>query len=288
MAIIRVISGNGSTVNLMGSSESERILGYGVSWSEGLVDLDLNFAETLYGNGGVDYLYGGGGNDTIYGGSGNDELVGGSGNDLLYGGSENDILYGGTGNDLVDGGSGHDTLEGGDGADTLNGGSGNDILYGGSGADVINGGGGDDVIYSGGYDDSNDTLTGGSGYDQFTFIELRYNDGYSSYIPTDSITDFVSGTDKIVFADDWGFENGSDTGKYVELLAPAASLAQMRDAAEAAHNAGAEYYFGVFGGNGYLFADDVADGWDHVIQLTGVTNLAASDIIVTNSDRYSD
>ena len=97
-----------------------------------------------------------------------DTLYGGAGNDTINGLNGADILYGGTGNDILDGGSQNDTLYGGSGNDTLRGGSGNDILIGGYGADAITGGTGNDTI------------------------------SYLSLLDTgDTITDFVTGSDKI-------------------------------------------------------------------------------------------
>jgi Ca2+-binding RTX toxin-like protein len=71
----------------------------------------------------------------------------------------------GTGNTL------DNILTGNTGANTLNGGEGNDFLYGGLG---------------------NDTLTGGAGVDHFVF-----NTALNASSNKDTITDFVSGTDKI-------------------------------------------------------------------------------------------
>jgi Ca2+-binding RTX toxin-like protein len=81
------------------------------------------------------------------------------------------------------------TLNGGIGDDTLIGGAGNDLLIGGSGNDLLVGGSGDDTLVGG---SRNDILTGGLGADQFMFYFL--NQG------VDTITDFISGTDKIVIA----------------------------------------------------------------------------------------
>ncbi len=65
-------------------------------------------------------------------------------------------------------------------AQTIHGLGGNDTIIGGSAADDIYGGAG------------NDTLTGGAGADIFHFL---YNN-----TGTDTITDFVSGTDKLDIA----------------------------------------------------------------------------------------
>jgi hypothetical protein len=74
-------------------------------------------------------------------------------------------------------GNGADALTGGAFADTLNGGAGNDTLTGGVGAD---------------------SLTGGTGADTFVFGANTSTTSYSSNAANiDTITDFVSGTDKL-------------------------------------------------------------------------------------------
>jgi serralysin len=78
------------------------------------------------------------------------------------------------GNDSITGGAGNDTLDGGAGNDTLTGGAGNDVLIGGLG---------------------NDLLTGGSGADIFRFSTPL------SKTNIDTITDFVTGTDRIELDD---------------------------------------------------------------------------------------
>jgi len=74
-------------------------------------------------------------------------------------------------------------LNGGGGADSLVGGQKNDTLSGGSGADILQGGSG------------TDSLTGGAGADTFVFGTAAESGGAN----VDSITDFVSGTDKLQF-----------------------------------------------------------------------------------------
>ena len=69
------------------------------------------------------------------------------------------------------------------GDDLLNGGAGNDMINGGAGNDTINGAGG------------NDTLSGGVGSDTFIF-----NATPNAAINLDTITDFVSGVDKLSFS----------------------------------------------------------------------------------------
>ncbi|GAB4386837.1 MAG: hypothetical protein Kow00121_54290 [Elainellaceae cyanobacterium] len=84
----------------------------------------------------------------------------------LIGQASNDRLTGQGGNDLLLGNGGNDALVGGSGNDTLNGGIGND------------------------------TITGGAGADSFRFDSGRRFQ--SSDFGLDRITDFASGTDKVV------------------------------------------------------------------------------------------
>jgi uncharacterized delta-60 repeat protein len=129
------------------------------------------------------------GNDTLNGTSGDNIINGLAGNDTLNGLDGNDTLNGDNGNDILNGGNGNDILTGGEGNDKLNGGNGNDTLIGGNGNDILVGGAGNDI------------LTGGAGNDQFSFSggKLPLNQRVSSYLGTDTITDFTKG-DKIVLS----------------------------------------------------------------------------------------
>ncbi len=91
-------------------------------------------------------------------------------------GATTDEVHAAGGNDTVKAGDGNDALYGDGGNDALYGENGNDKLYGGDGADKLIGGAGDDQ------------LTGGSGVDTFVF-----GPGSGS----DTVTDFIIGTDKI-------------------------------------------------------------------------------------------
>ena len=166
------------------------------------------FRQTIVGNAGANTLNGGGGDDTLYGNAGNDRLYGGADNDLLDGGGGLDLLIGGDGNDRyrVDSARDKVTEAVAEGTDTiystvsyrLNSGSaveylrasdpaatkamnliGNEFsqsLVGNAGGNMLNGGAGDDL------------LIGGGGADRFVFTNLG---------DTDTISDFVSGTDRI-------------------------------------------------------------------------------------------
>jgi Ca2+-binding RTX toxin-like protein len=193
--------------------------------------------DTLVGNAGADRLIGGAGNDLLQGGADADRLVGGSGDDRLDGGTGSDVMAGGAGNDtyvvdvrtdVVDetDGSGRDaggtdtvtasvsyalsgtaafvenlTLSGsaaidgtGNGlANTIVGNAAANLLSGGAGDDTLNGGAGDDSLFGGA---GKDVLIGGAGADRFVFD--AFGDGL------DTIADFVSGTDRLVF-DHHGF-----------------------------------------------------------------------------------
>ena len=146
--------------------------------------------DQMNGGQGADFLRGGGGDDLIYGdyfgdnprnSFGADTLDGGDGDDTLYGDAEvltesggDDVLVGRVGRDVLFGQKGDDTLAGGDDDDSLNGGVGQDVLFGGAGNDILDG------------DIGNDILIGNGGADLFVVGE-----------GTDSIQDFIAGTDVI-------------------------------------------------------------------------------------------
>jgi Ca2+-binding RTX toxin-like protein len=67
-------------------------------------------ADLLIGAGGADVMDGLGGNDTIFGRAGDDSLLGAAGNDSLMGEEGNDTLVGGSGADTLTGGTGRDTF----------------------------------------------------------------------------------------------------------------------------------------------------------------------------------
>ena len=161
-------------------------------------------------------LVGGNLDDVLRGQGGNDHLFGHDGNDLLDGGPGNDILDGGPGTDTATyaaalsgvtvslavtapqatGGAGTDTLIavenliGSKYADILTGDGADNVLTGGGGVDTLVGGGGADRLIGGA---AHDNLTGGSGNDVFVFTSLTD----STLNAPDTITDFVSGQDKI-------------------------------------------------------------------------------------------
>lgn len=196
-----------------GEAGAERIAGgLGNDKLYGGADADTLLGEaghdSLYGGDGVDALDGGDGNDWIYGEAGAETLIGGGGNDRLFGGADADLLSAGLGNDHSEGGEGDDTLQGEAGNDTLLGGAGNDLLQSGDGNDRLLGDVGEDALQAGAGNDfldgglGNDTLTGGAGIDLLlggagsdVFV-LMLGDG-----SRDTITDFVSGTDRLSLGD---------------------------------------------------------------------------------------
>ncbi|MDD5215889.1 MAG: hypothetical protein PHQ03_10180, partial [Methylococcales bacterium] len=256
-------------------------------------------AVSITGSAGNDTIHGSLRNDTISGGAGNDSIDADLGNDVIIFTNVQDTINGNDGNDTlvisttftgsvdanltnvewisVGGASGlvvdlsaqsegfvitatganSSSITGGAGADSITGSSAGDALLGGLGADTLIGG------------DGVDTLTGGSGADKFVFSLLDLDSTVVAI--TDEITDFVTGSDKIV-----SFTSGF-AGNYVENLTPVADLATLLTTADDPLNG--VFYFGVIGTNGYLVID--ADGIGHtdVIKLTGVTNIAPEDII---------
>ncbi|PWS36796.1 hypothetical protein DFH01_16845 [Falsiroseomonas bella] len=178
----------------------------------------------ILGNVGNNRLLGYDGNDTLNGGAGNDTLQGGEGADSLVGGEGVDRLDGGNGDDtyvLVDAdvvielaNAGTDTVLSNVGftlpnavenlsllgtadiagtgnalANVLNGNSGANLLRGLGEADRISGGQGADTIEGG---TGADTLTGGGGTDRFLWLTPAEGG--------DTLTDFVAGSEKLVFA----------------------------------------------------------------------------------------
>ncbi|MES2436172.1 MAG: calcium-binding protein [Pseudomonadota bacterium] len=189
--------------------------------------------DTLVGDAGNDTLYGDAGNDLLQGGAGADVLDGGTGNDTLAGGFGDDSMTGGDGDDvygvdtLADAvfefvSGGQDTVASGfislDAVNYANvevlqligaldldlhgdavgmsliGNDGANHIYGGAGNDVIDGGAGNDSIYA---VKGDDVLTGGDGSDNFVFDAAALVGGGALTAYTTTITDFVSGVDKI-------------------------------------------------------------------------------------------
>ena len=185
----RISGGNGSD-ELYGQNDNDLIEG-----GDGN-DLIVGGSgdDVLEGNGGSDLLRGQDGNDIIHGGDGNDQLFGGNHNDEMEGGNGDDLMEGGNGDDVIDGNEGNDLLRGQDGIDVIRGSAGDDQIHGGAGNDELFGDDGSDFIFGnsgndhldGGKDGKNDgyfdTLTGGSGADQF----VQYYEYTSKFVDTGS------------------------------------------------------------------------------------------------------
>ena len=169
------------------------------------------------------------------------------------------------------GGDGGDTISGAAGADTLTGGAGNDTLTGNAGIDVVSGGDGTDTITG---NAGADTLTGGAGADTFIYTANTTTATPAVHISSseqsDTITDFVSGTDKLSFT-------GANApvaflGNYPNIQTALAAQGAGTIADRAAFVTGENSLYIFNNTNGTLNVDDT------VIKLTGVTSLAASDL----------
>jgi Ca2+-binding RTX toxin-like protein len=141
------------------------------------------FADRLAGDAGANVISGGGGDDWIAGNGGGDTLDGGVGNDTVSyadarAGLTISLEAGRAGSDRL---AGFENALGGSFGDTLRGNVSDNRLDGGTGDDRIIGLGGADM------------LTGGAGADRFVFSATR--DSLPS--APDTITDFLSGADKI-------------------------------------------------------------------------------------------
>jgi Ca2+-binding RTX toxin-like protein len=165
--------------------------------------------DPLFGGFANDFL---GSDDTLEGGNGNDLLSGGTGIDDLYGQGDDDILIGGQGNDYLNGGDGNDQLFGHSNGDVLIGSQGfdfgEDILEGGNGNDLLNGNADNDILIGvnssaalPGFGDEIDTLTGGTGADQF-----RLGDSASVYY--DDLSALTAGLNNYALITDFNSNEG--------------------------------------------------------------------------------
>lgn len=213
--IFRNITGDANANKITGGDDMENDI-TGAGGNDTLIGGALH--DIIHGDEGADKLFGRAGDDLIYGGDGDDQIDGDVGADYMIGGLGNDTFYVDNVGDVVSDGTnqGIDTViasvsfslgpnvenltlvgnaplmgKGNGSANTIIGNNGNNTLYGNGGLDVLSGGNGNDTLYGGA---SSDTLTGGAGADRFVFDVL----GPSA--DKDTITDFLSGTDKLAFS----------------------------------------------------------------------------------------
>jgi len=109
--------------------------------------------------------------DRLTGGDSSILFAGGAGTDTLIGSRGGDVLSGGADGDRIDGGAGYDLIGGGGGRDTLLGGAGVDTLFGDGGSDRIEGGYGDNLVLWDPSVDGNDTLVGGTAFDEVDIFD---------------------------------------------------------------------------------------------------------------------
>jgi len=247
------------------------------------------------------------GSVSIDGDSGNDTIIGSAGNDTIIGNFGNDVLDGGDGDDtfLIGVSAGFDTINGGTGFDrimatannavisltaisgieridgagfsgvrvlgtasaqtmdfsamtlagsvTIDGNRGNDTIIGSAGNDTIIGGSG------------KDTLTGGGGADRFVFATTTD----SSRTSSDTITDFLAGTDGINLSaiDADGAAGAQDAFAWLGTGAFTGSAGQLR--------------YEQVGGNTLVYGDTNGDSVaDLQITLTGLIGLGAANFLL--------
>jgi len=147
--------------------------------------------STLQNSGGVEAIALFGGNDNISGSDDSTIIFGNKGNDTILGNGGDDTLFGGMDNDQIRGGAGNDNINGDLGDDTLSGGAGTDILTGRDGADVF-------------------VLTQGE--------------------DTDTITDFVSGVDRVQLPDGLAESDVTIEGGEIRVTVTGEILAQVNGA----------------------------------------------------------
>jgi len=177
-------------------------------------------------------------------GSTTTSITGTANNDVIRGGSAASTLTGNAGNDSIVAGAGNDSLSGGDGADTMEGGAGRD------------------------------TLTGGSGADYFQFGTANTSTVVqSSSAAPDTITDFLSGTDKIQIT---GQTVSAFLGNYTSLSAALAAAGGRTG--QAVFISGENNLYVI--ANAGAASPAVLAATDTVISLTGVTSLTAADLLL--------
>jgi Ca2+-binding RTX toxin-like protein len=210
---------------------------------------------------------------TVWATAAADVITGGAGADVIHGGGGADAIAGGAGADNLNGDAGADNISGGAGNDTINGGTENDVIFGNAGNDTINGDDGADSIYGGA---GTDAMTGGAGADTFGFqgdnlVAAAAITSFTTH--TDVIADFVTASDKLDFA------TAATATSYAEDIADKGTLAALLTAADTALDGTVDYYFSYVGTDGYLVYSADGTSATAVIKLTGVTDIAYTDIV---------
>lgn len=242
--------------------------------------------NTLTGNSANNVLKGLGGGDRLFGNEGDDTLDGGLDGDTMSGGIGNDrYLVDNQGDRLIENlNEGTDTVE--SSVDftldanlenlvltgTAISGIGNELanqLVGNASNNILNGGANSDELIG---NSGSDTLTGGAGLDRFV-----YGKNLTVETGTDTITDFARNEDFIVLTKQT-FALSSAAGSLIN----ATDFQSVADDAQAAVSA-ARIVFSR--GSSSLFYNPngaIADftGGGKLATLTGVTNLAGTDILV--------
>ena len=269
----------GITVNLSGGIAKSSGLDAGIG-KDSLASIENviggDFNDVLIGSAGNNELDGGAGNDTVNGGNGNDLIIDtvASGNDKYIGGGGADtvdyssalaaitvnLLAGRAASTSADAGIGTDTLAG---VENVVGGAFDDSLTGSALANGLDGGDGNDTL-AGGL--GKDTLTGGLGADVFKFGKV-VDAGLGA--KHDVITDFsgFGGEGDLIDLSAIDAKVGVPGNDAFTLLAEAPTTANAN---------GALWFI-----NGVLYGstdNDVAAEFQ--IELTGVTSLAAEDLVV--------
>jgi Ca2+-binding RTX toxin-like protein len=268
-------NGDGTGANILALAGSEDLTSVTVSGAEDLVfsnadgklaTFDASAAAGDIDASGANYVAGEVGSPaaiTITGGAGDDVLLGGDNvnTNTIAGGAGDDEITGGSLADDLSGGDGDDEISAGAGADSVSGGAGDDVLFGEDGNDTMQGGEGDDQLWGG---NGADNMTGGGGADVFGYESAVQSQG----VNTDTITDFVSGADKLFF----------DFGADIDFLGNVATSDEATSALDTADTAGSA----VFNlQTSQLLVDTTGTGVaDMTITLTGVSGLAQDDFVL--------
>jgi len=297
-----VITGNAGN-NVMNGGTGIDTVSYAAATAAVTVNLALTTAQAT----------GGAGSDTITnfenltGSAFTDNLTGNTGNNRLDGGLLNDTMAAGTDTvisavtwtlqstleNLTLSGTVAINGSGNSAANILIGNAANNTLTGNAGNDNLNGGAGNDTLIGSAH---NDRLTGGTGADVFVF---------NSTVGSDTITDFVSGTDDprisqsvlrigdgdlsvdgaLTRAAPGGFSIGTElvifSANLASLSATAAAAAAAIGSATAAYTVDAQALFAVDNGTSsqlYLFTAADINAQVSAVELTllGTLNGTAS------------